>query len=69
MHHGIVTIPPLKPTYLLHGSDHALGWESYITSSYIDIRARSYEPSLVGSSESPEWDELFLCSYDCFYPT
>ena len=22
---------------------------------------------LVGSS--PEWHELFLCSYDCFYPT
>ncbi len=32
----------------------------------LHIKACSYEPGLVGSS--PEWDELFLCSYDCFYP-
>ena len=31
------------------------------------LRACSYEPGLLGSS--PEWDELYLCSCDCFYPT
>ena len=50
---------------------HILGLRSKMAALYRSIASLysscSYEPGLVGSS--PEWDELFLCSYDCFCPS
>ena len=66
---ALVARPRAKLSYtsVLYG-DQWLSWSKragFLGEHH--ARACSYEPGLVGSS--PEKDELFLCSYDCFYPT